>query len=146
VLISLCILRLFAAIIHKWLGNRPLQMGTVAEKLGKKPWKMGRDAERLGEIVGKLGVAIRKMGTVAFALGRAAQKMGMGVGKLGTADGELGTALRNWGSRLEKCAADGNRVAWGIKFLRSGRDASARWLSVRLPTVPRTLMECEQKF
>jgi hypothetical protein len=97
---------------------------------------MGSEAEKLGKMVGKLGTAIRKMGTEAFALGSIAGKMGMGVGKLGTTGGELGTVLCNWGSR---------RV-WGIKFLRSGRLVLARWLSLNLPTVPRMLMECEQKF
>ena len=132
---------------HKWLGNRPLEMraageklGNVAGKLGKICGKMGRDPEKLGKMVVKLGTAIRKMGTGAFALGSVAGKMGMGVWKLGRAGGGLGTALRNWGSRPEKCAADGSRPVWGIKFLRSGRVAFARWLSRRLPTVPRMVM------
>jgi len=118
------------------------KLGNVTGKLGKTLWKMGREAEKVGKMVGKLGTAIRKMGTVAFALGSVAGKMGMGVGKLGTAGGGLGTVLRNWGSQPEKCAADGSRPVWGIKFLRSGCELFARWLSSRLPTVPRELMEC----
>ena len=122
------------------------KLGNVAGKLGKTLGKMGSEAEKLGKMVGKLGTAIRKMGTVAFALGSVVGKLGMGVGKLGTAGGELGTVLRNWGSRPENCAADGSRPVWGIKFLRSGCELFARWLSRRLPTVPRMLMECERNF
>ena len=122
------------------------KLGNVAGKLGKTSGKMGSEAEKLGKMVGKLGTAIRKMGTEAFALGSVAGKMGMGVGKSGTAGGELGTMLRNWGSRPENCAAEGSRSVWGIKFLRSGCELFARWLSRRLPTVPRMLMECGQKF
>jgi hypothetical protein len=122
------------------------KLGNVAGKLGKTIGKMGREAEKLGKMVGKLGTAIRKMGTGAFALGRAAGKMGIGVVKLGTARGELGTVLRNWGIRPEKRAADGSRPVWGIKFLRSGCEPFARWLSRRLPTVPRSLMECALIF
>ena len=122
------------------------KLGNVAGKLGKTLGKMGREAEKLGKMVGKLGTAIRKMGTVAFALGSVAGKKGMGVWKLGTAVGELGMALRNWGSRPEICAADGSRPGWGIKFLRSGCELFARWLSSRLPTVPRMLMECGRNF
>ena len=122
------------------------KLGDVAGKLGKTLGKMGREAEKMGKMVGKLGAAIRKMGTGAFALGSVAGKMGMGVGKLGTAGGGLGTVLRNWGSRPENCAADGSRPVWGIKFLRSGCELFARWLSSRLPTVPRMLMECGQEF
>jgi len=121
-------------------------MGNVAWKLGKTLWKMGSEAEKLGKRVGKLGTAFRKMGTVAFALGSVARKMGMVVGKLGTAGGELGMALRNWGSQPEKCAADGSRPVLGMKFLRSGCELFARWLSSRLPTVPRMLMECGRNF
>ena len=120
------------------------KMGNVAGKLGKTLGKMGGEAKILGKRVGKLGTVLRKMGTVAFALGSVAGKMGMVVGKLGTAGGELGTALRNWGSG--KCAADGDRPVWGIKFLRSGCEPFARWLSRRLPTVPRMLMECGGNF
>ena len=123
-------------------GRQAEKLGNVAGKLGKTVGKMGRDAEKLGKMVGKLGTAIRKMGTVAFALGNVAGKMGMVVGKLGTAGGELGTVLRNWGSRPEKCAGHGNRSVWAIKFLRSGCEPFARWLSIRLPTVPRMLMAC----
>jgi hypothetical protein len=125
------------------------KLGNVAWKLGKTLGKMGREAEKMGKMVGKLGAAIRKIGTGAFAMGSVAGKMGMGVGKLGTASGELGTVLRNWGSRPEKCAADGSRSVWSIKFLRSGCEFFARWLSLKLPTVPtvpRMLMECGQKF
>ena len=122
------------------------KLGNVTGKLGKTLWKMGREAEKVGKMVGKLGTAIRKMGTVAFALGSVAGKKGMGVWKLGTAVGELGMALRNWGSRPEICAADGSRPGWGIKFLRSGCELFARWLSSRLPTVPRMLMECGRNF
>ena len=122
------------------------QLGNVAGKLGKTIGKMGRDAEKLGKTVWKLGTAMPPVGTGAFALGSVAGKMGTGFGELGTAGGELGTVLRNWGSRPEKCAADGSRSVWGIKFLRSGCELFARWLSRRLPTVPRMLMECGQKF
>ena len=108
--------------------------------------KLGNVAGKLGKMVGKLGTAIRKIGTVAFALGSVAGKMGMVVGKSGTAGGELGMALRNWGSQPENCAADGSRPVWGIKFLRSGCELFARWLSRRLPTVPRMLMECALIF
>ena len=38
--------------------------------------------------------------------------------------------------------ADGSWPVWGIKILRSGRKTTARWLSVKLPTDPRFLMEC----
>ena len=76
----------------------------------------------------------------------AAEKSGKRVGKLGTAGGELGTVLRDWGRRSENCAAEGSRLAWAVKFLRSGRDVAARWLSIRLPTFPRMLMECGQNF
>ena len=122
------------------------KLGIVTGKLGKTLGKMGSEAEKLGKRAGKLGTAIRKMGTGAFALGSVAGKMGMVVGKLGTAVGELGTVLRNWGSRPENCAADGSRSVWGIKFLRSGCELFARWLSSRLPTVPRMLMECGRNF
>ena len=122
------------------------KLGNVAGKLGKTLGKMGREAEKLGKMVGKLGTAIRKMGTGAFALGSVAGEMGTGVGKLGTAGGELGTVLRSWGNRPENCAADGSRPVWGIKTLRSGCELFARWLSSRLPTVPRMLMECGRNF
>jgi hypothetical protein len=116
------------------------KLGNVAGKLGKTLGKMGREAEKLGRMVGKLGTAIRKMGTGAFALGSVAGKTGMGVGKLGTAGGELGTMLRNWGSRPEKCAADGSRPVWGIKI------AGVLTLSVTLRIVARLLMACLLHF
>jgi hypothetical protein len=135
------------------------KLGNVAGKLGKTLGKMGRDAEKLGNAVGKLGMAIRKMGTGAFALGSAARKMGTGFRKLGADSDALGTMLRNWGSRLEKIgwgeatdeparedARPTKKSNWGIKILRSGRLLFARWLSRRLPTVPRMLMKCEQEF
>jgi hypothetical protein len=67
--------------------------------------------------------------------------------------------LRNWGSCPEKIgwgeatdeparedARPTKKSIWGKKFLRSERVAFARWLSIRLPTVPRMLMECGQEF
>ena len=150
------------------------KLGNVAGKLGKTLRKLGREAEKLGKMAVKLGTAMRKLGTVAFALGNVAGKLGMVVWKLGTAGGELGTVLRNWGSRLrnwqrlnlecgdtsplsdwETCLpvpkrghirAVQSRRVWGVKFLRSGREPFARWLSIRLPTVPRMLMKFGQKF
>jgi hypothetical protein len=91
-------------------------------------------------------VAGEKLGNVAGKLGKTIWKMGIGVGKLGTDGVELGTVLRNWGSRPEKYAADGSRPVWGIKFLRSGCELFARWLSIRLPTVPGVHMECWWNF
>jgi hypothetical protein len=54
--------------------------------------------------------------------------------------------LRNWGSRPENRNADGSRPVWGEKFPRSGRVAFARWLSIKLLTDPRILMECGRDF
>ena len=122
------------------------KIGERGREIGENPRENGERRGKIGETVGKLGAAFRKMGTVAFAMGSVAGKMGMVFGKLGTAGGELGTALRNWGSQPEKCAADGSRPVLGMKFLRSGCELFARWLSRRLPTVPRMLMECGQKF
>jgi hypothetical protein len=115
-------------------------LGNEAGKLGKTLGKMGREVEKLGKMVGKLGTALRKMGTVAFALGNVARKLGIAVGELGTDVGAVGAVLCNWGHRPEICAATGSRRFWDEKFLRSGRDASARWLSVRLLIVTRSRM------
>src|ERR1035437_8888429 len=40
----------------------------------------------------------------------------------------------------------GSGLAWGKKILRSGRVAFARWLSIKLLTDPRFLMECGRDF
>jgi hypothetical protein len=53
----------------------------------------------------------------------------------GVAAGEVGAG-----------AADESRRVWGKKFLRSGRFAFARWLCVKLQTIPRSLMACGASF
>jgi hypothetical protein len=134
-------------------GNRVLQMMAAGKALGKMAGKlrkivgaMGKIAEKLGVPAGSLGTAMPPMGTGAFAMGSVAGKMGTGGGPLGTDSGALGTMLHDWGSRPENDAADGCQRVWGIKFLRSGCELFARWLSRRFPTVSRSLMECEQEF
>ena len=131
------------AIVNEGGGRK---IGERGREIGENPRENGERRGKIGETVGKLGAAFRKMGTVAFAMGSVAGEMGMVVGKLGTAGGELGTMLCNWESRPENCAADGSRSVWGIKFLRSGCELFARWLSIRLPTVSRSLMECTLIF
>ncbi len=128
-------------------------MGSSAEKFGAEAWKMGATLGKLGAVakksgamVGKWGAAIRQTGAEILTVGAAVRKMGAGAGKLGTDVGELGAVLRNWGHRREHCAGDGSGRVWGIKCLRSGCELFAQWLSIRLPTVTRMLMECEQEF
>src|ERR1035441_5463079 len=58
----------------------------------------------------------------------------------------LASLRSDWGSRPENGDANGSWPIWGIKFLRSGRVAFARWLSMRLLTDPRWLMTCEMNF
>src|ERR1039457_3722322 len=58
----------------------------------------------------------------------------------------LASLWPDWGSRPENKAAHGSRSVLGKKFLRSGRFAFARWLSIRLPTVPRFRMVCGKDF
>ncbi len=48
--------------------------------------------------------------------------------------------------RILLIVADGSRPVWGVKFLRSGRELFARWLSLKLPTVAKMLMECGTIF
>jgi hypothetical protein len=67
------ILRLFAAIALKWLGNRPFQTSAAGEKMGNVTWKlgkivgaMGKTAEKLGVPAGPLGTAMPPVGTGAF--------------------------------------------------------------------------------
>ena len=122
------------------------KLGAGAGKMGATLGKMGAVAEIMGAVVWNLGAAFQKMGAAVFAMGIVVGKMGAAIGKTGAGVGALGAAPRNWGRRPGNDGSLNSRSVWGIKFLRSGRELFARWLSIKLPTVTRMLMECGSNF
>lgn len=112
-------------------------------KIGKRGREIGENHRCNGESRRKIGGVRRSVGDSPVSSGDDGFSIAEPSGKMGQAEALWGRTVMLWG----RCFVYwGSRPVWGKKFLRSGREPFARWLSIRLPTVPRMLMKFGQKF